>query len=311
MNFTLAQVTQETAFNAAPGTGALYLRIFIVLAVGFGAVFALMSAPPRMRKMVVAFVTFISGLFYVLVWLWPKAQGRVPDTLPNGTVEAVAFWLQDGVGRINNLASTLTAFLLGLGAFSLLRIHGGKVFKQQKDWAYSLVLLISMAVMVFVGYWAWWTEKFSPLAVGATKVDLNLRENWNTAIYARDFVFDGMLQKMDAAMFSVIAFYIISAAYRAFRIRSVEATILLCAALIMMLSLLAVVDVASNGFVDMIGGKDATSLVNNLRISEIAGFIEAAFQRPSIRAIDFGIGVGALAMGIRLWLSLDKGGASS
>jgi len=172
------------------------------------------------------------------------------DTLRNGTLEALAVWLQDGVGGINNLASTLTAFWLGLGAFSLLRIHGGKVFKQQKDWAYSLVLLISMAVMVFVGYWAWWTEKFSPLAVGANKVDLNLRENWNTAIYARDFVFDGMLQKMDAAMFSVIAFYIISAAYRAFRIRSVEATILLCAALIMMLSLLAVVDVASNGFGD-------------------------------------------------------------
>ena len=43
MNLTFAQITQETAFNAAPGTGGLYLRIFIVLAVGFGAVFALMG----------------------------------------------------------------------------------------------------------------------------------------------------------------------------------------------------------------------------------------------------------------------------
>lgn len=306
MNTILAQVQSPTMWNADPGSGALYMKIAIVLVLGFGTMFGLLSAPPRARKAVIAFVTFISGLFYVLVWLWPKAQGRVPGTLPNNTVESISFWLQDGVGRINNLSSTLTAFLLGLGAFSLLRIHGGRLAKQQKDWGYSLVLLVSMFVMVVVGYWQWYTEKFA-----MKDTDFNLKENWVFATYAKDFVFDGLLQKMDAAMFSVIAFYIISAAYRAFRIRSVEATILLSAALIMMLSLLAVVDVASNSFVNTIGGTSPDSFVNNFRISEIAGFIEAAFQRPSIRAIDFGIGVGALAMGIRLWLSLDKGGASS
>jgi hypothetical protein len=142
--------------------------------------------------------------------------------------------------------------------------------------------------------------------------------NWTSINVARDFVFDGMLQQMDAAMFSLIAFYILSAAYRAFRIRSIEATILLATALIVILSLMGAVEFLwGSGVARMAGYPDAdameagNSFASNFTLTSIRGWIQSTVQTPSIRAIDWGIGIGALAMGLRLWLSLERTGGNS
>lgn len=298
-------ITRLPIWHAPANSMALFGLLAGMVILGIVIIVLLTMVPNRARRPIIAAVTFLCGLFYVLAWLWPKAQDRAPNEIPKNFVEDVAFVLQDGIGEVGSTATIITAFLLGLGAFSLLRIHGTKLVKQQKDWQFSAVLLIGMVAMIVVGYGAWYQEKFS-----MAKTDFGLHSNWTSMYYAKDLLFDGMLQKMDGAMFSLIAFYIISAAYRAFRVRSVEATILLAAALIMMLSLLALFSLWSNQFVDGLVGADKGSLLNNLRFSEIAGFVRSAFQSPALRGIDFGIGIGALAMGIRLWLSLEKTGAN-
>ncbi len=304
LHYLAQEAPPETFFGKNPGSG-LWMMIIIAMAISVGAIVFLMNAPARVRRPIVVGLTFISGLFFVLYWLWPQPQERATGDVPLNTIEGVGFFLEDAVARIGDTASMLTAFLLGLGAFSVLKIHIGRVAKQQKDWGFSIVLLTSMFAMIVIGYWSWYIEKFAMV-----KTDFRMRENWMFVNYAKDLLFDGFLQKMDGAMFSVIAFYIMSAAYRAFRIRSVEATILLASALIMMLSLLPLADIASSSMVGAITGGDNNHWANNLKLTEIAGLIRSGFQAPGIRAIDFGIGVGAMAMGLRLWLSLDKGGAS-
>jgi diacylglycerol kinase len=311
MALPLAQANPYTFWGLPSGSPSLYTAIAGTLIFGIAMTVAFMFAPARARRPIVATFTFLSGLFWVLFWLWPKPQGREPGDLPLNFVESVGFFLEDGVGRVGDLSNVLTAFLLGLGIFSLLRLHIGRLAKMQKDWAFSAVLLIAMVSMVIAGYWEWYTRKFI-----LTEVDFGDIGNWVTATYFQDFLFDGLLQKMDAAMFSIIAFYIMSAAYRAFRVRSVEATILLATALIVMLSLLSFVQLQSSYMVNTLatgnpGTPDPQSFWNNFAITEIAQFIRTAFQSPGIRAIDFGIGVGALAMGLRLWLSLERGGAST
>ncbi|MEZ5162691.1 MAG: hypothetical protein R2688_02865 [Fimbriimonadaceae bacterium] len=42
----------------------------------------------------------------------------------------------------------------------------------------------------------------------------------------------------------------------------------------------------------------------------VAGWLRSNMQIPAIRAIEFGVGLGALAMGLRIWLGLEKGGVS-
>jgi len=288
-------------FSYPSGSSTLYLALAVTVIFGFLIMFGMMSMPARWRRPVVVTCTFISGLIYVAYYLWPKPQSFGPRDIPLNWSEWVGSQLADTIGVAGTISTALTTFLLGLGIYSLVRIHGRKLIRMQKDWAFSLVLLISMLAIVIFGYWSYYQTKFGP---DASK--LQDAANWTWVNYTNDFLFDGLLQQMEGAMFSVIAFYILSAAYRAFRIRSVEATILLASALIMMLSLMGAVEFLWNSKFDHSG-----AFVANFQLTEIARWIRDTFQTPGIRALEFGIGLGALAMGLRLWLSLEKGGVSA
>src|SRR5207248_3322154 len=102
-------------------------------------------------------------------------------------------------------------------------------------------------------------------------------------------------------MFSLIAFYILSAAYRAFRMRSVEATILLGTALIVMLSVMGAVQTPVDDWVrHNLAGDNANSFMLNFQLSTIANWIKGTFQTSSLRGIEFGVGIGLMAMGLRI-----------
>lgn len=292
------------AFWSHPaGDSALIVKLAICFLLGVGAIVACSFAPLRARRAIVGGATFIAGAYWVLYYLWPQSISRGPLDVPVGTVESVGFWLEDAKPIVSVFAQVITAFLLGLGVYSLLRIHLGRLFKKQKDWEFSLVLLVCIALMATFGYADWRARTFLEGKEGLTDP-----ANWGFIQYARDFFFDGMLQELDAAMFSIIAFFILSAAYRAFRIRSVEATILLSAALIVMLSLMGAVAYVWGELMLTLGGGNPDSFVTNFGLREISMWLQNYVQTPSLRAIDFGIGVGALAMGLRLWLSLERGG---
>jgi hypothetical protein len=299
----LAQA-QPSFWNAPNGSTALWIRIGATFIFGIGLIFLLTAAPVRARRPIVGLVTFFAGLFFVLYHFWPKPIDRQPTELPANAVEGVGFWLEDATPVISNFTNILTAMLLGLGIYSLVRVHGKRLVKMQKDWFFSLVLLSGSALMIYAGYGDWASRR------GLAGARLDEYANWGFINYMKDFMFDGLLQQMDAAMFSVIAFFILSAAYRAFRIRSIEATVLLASALIVILSLMGAVEAQWAAGIDNIAGSKE-SFLQNLSLTEIRGFLTRNVQTPSIRGIDFGIGIGALAMGLRLWLSLEKSGTSS
>lgn len=290
------------------GDPKLFIGIFATLVIGFALFFALMRTPPRFRGKIAAAFTFVAGLLYVGIWLWPTAQARQEGDIPQNFVEAGAFFLEDTQSQFQNLSNILTSFLLLMGVFSLILLHVRRVSKKQTDWPFSMVLLVFVALMTIFGYADWLAVKdLRPEQLEAMK----LVENQPIQVWMKDLLFDGLLQTMEAAMFSIIAFYILSAAYRAFRVRSVEATILLASAVIMMLSLLGMAEGFWSSMVDNMGGQDPNAMVNNIRLDNITQFIRDNLQTPGLRAIDFGVGVGALAMALRLWLSLERGGTAN
>lgn len=294
----------QTFWNAPNGSTQLWIRLGIAFLLGIGLILVLMAAPTRLRRPIVAGVTFLAGLFYVVFHYWPKPIDRHPADLPRNMSESVGFWLQDAMPVVSSFTNVLTGFLLGLGIYSLVRVHGRRLIKLQKDWVFSLVLLLSAAAMVVVGYADWASKR------GTAGALLENKANWHSINYAADFLFDGLLQQMDAAMFSIIAFFILSAAYRAFRIRSIEASVLLASALIVIMSLMSAVDFVWSKGVNAINA-DPNSFAQNFTLYSLTGWLQANVQTPSIRGIDFGIGIGALAMGLRLWLSLEKSGTSA
>lgn len=298
--FPLAQL-QETFFARQHGSPTLLALVIGTFVVSLIVVYFLLQVPTRLRRPIVRTVTFLGGAFWIVYWLWPRAQDRGDNELPRNFVEAVSFSLEDGVPIISAVAQTLAGLLLGLGVYSVLRIHLGRLVKKQRDWPFSLILLLSMVAMVIFGYWDWSMRR----ATGALYDD---PANWLFPQYARDLLFAGTLQQMEAAMFSIIAFFIFSAAYRAFRIRSVEATVLLATALIVMLSLMGLVEYASARLLEPLGAGTPGALAENFTLASIADWIRTNVERPGIRALEFGVAIGALAMALRLWLSLERGG---
>jgi hypothetical protein len=274
---------------------------------GLALFFGLTYAPTRLKRPIVMTFTFLSGLFYVLLWLVPTPlKPKEPGELPLNPVDAAGIWFSDALPRVADVAQILSAFLLGLGIFSLLTIHIRKINRKQTDWGFSIVLLVSMVLMLGFGYADWIMKEFrDPLGL------LQDSSNWTFVNQMSDLLFDGILQQMDAAMFSLIAFYILSAAYRAFRVRSVESTVLMASALILMLSLMGGVAYAWGQGIDALVIGTGNEFLNNLKITEVANWLRTNMQAPAIRAIEFGVGLGALAMGIRIWLGLERGGVSA
>lgn len=294
-----------TFFSDPSGSGPLFMKILVGLLLGIGLIVLFMNVPPRLKKPITAAFTFVAGLYYVLWWLWPKTIDLQPDEAPRNAVEGFSIWLLEANPIVSQFRNILTAFLIGLGVYSLINIHGRKIMKQQKDWGFSLVLLVSMAVMTIFAFLDWKTRQ------GPSAAALEDPVNWGFVNYARDFMFEGLFQQMEAAMFSIIAFYILSAAYRAFRVRSVEASILLVTALVVMLSLLGAVSFLSQGAVDGITGGNPNHFLQNFTLGSVKGWIENNVQGPAIRGLQFGVGIGLLALALRIWLSLEKTGSSS
>ena len=216
--------------------------------------FAVMQTPIQARRPLVWLVTFLSGGFMVAYTYWPKPINfDVKKDLPANGVESIGSFLQQSFGVVSSFVQIIAAFLLGLGIFSLLRVHLTNIARKKKDWAFSVVLLVAMFSMIFFGYADYMVRQREKA------IDFDDPANWHTVNMVRDFLFDGLLQQMDAAMFSIIAFFILSAAYRAFRARSIEATILLGTALLVILSLMGVVAGMWDDAVTAMAGTDKSA----------------------------------------------------
>jgi hypothetical protein len=107
--------------------------------------------------------------------------------------------------------SVIAVFALGLGAVNIIRIHMRNVQKDLAKNFYSLALLITFIVTIVVG-----------LTMGQSSKSYK-------------FIFDYINVPTGSAIFSLLAFYIGTAAYRAFRAKNVEAAILLLTGCIVML----------------------------------------------------------------------------
>jgi hypothetical protein len=302
-----ADIDPSTFWNGANGSAGLFIKIGLGLVLGFGAMAALIAGPIRLRRPVISLVTFLSGLYYVLLWAYPAPIARIPTDAPRNPLEGFSFYLDSAQPIVVNVSNIVSGFLIGLGVYSLLRIHLRNVARQQRDWGFSLVLVTCLFGVAIIGFWDWGIRQ-TPAGSNLGNVP---NAHWGLVQYAKDLLFDGFLQKMDAAMFSLIAFYILSAAYRAFRARSVEATVLLISALIVILSLMGLVQSNWDKAIDATYIATHIEFLKNIRLDDLSTWLRNTMQTSSIRGLDFGVGIGLLAMALRLWLSLEKIGAEA
>ncbi|MDX1934339.1 MAG: hypothetical protein SFU56_17185 [Capsulimonadales bacterium] len=257
-----------------PQSGPL-LWLFIVGALLFGGLclFLLTLAPPRARKPLIAAVTFLAGLFFAAEFFWPVATSG--DNIGKN-------FLTPYLKPVSDMTTVLQAFALGVGIYSLLNVHLRAIARRRQGWGFSVVLVGSILAIAVPALW----KEYD-------------REN-TVARGLYTLAYDGGFNALNAAMFSIVAFYIVSAAYRAFRARSVEATILLCSALVVILGQIAVGQALTSWL-------PAEGFAANFRLEILRNWILTRVNAPAVLAIELGIGIGALATSLRLWLSLEQG----
>lgn len=248
----------------SPKSGAV-LWVYIIGALVFGAfvLFCLTKVPKKARKPVVVAVTFVAGLFLSLEFLIPF------DNVFTNTMPAVSNW-----------QLMISCFTLFMGLGSLFYLHGKRVSVKNENRINSLGF--------FVGFFA--------IIVFGILNDLNIK---GTEVFF-DIFFNGIYVSMAAAMFSLVAFYIVSASYRAFRIRNTETGLLFFSTAIIMLALIPIGSTIT-GFIP------ENSVFAFLKLENLGYWILTSPNMAVQRAIAFGIGVGAMATSLRIWLSLEKG----
>ena len=108
------------------------------------------------------------------------------------------------------------------------------------------------------------------------------------------WIYDQLYSPMSATMFALLAFFIASAAFRAFRIRTTEAALLAVAALLVMLGRVP------------IGNQLSGWLPEPLQLASIQDWIMNWPQTAAKRAILIGAALGVMATGLRVILGIER-----
>ena len=130
-------------------------------------------------------------------------------------------------------ARILFGFAAMLGLLSLLHHHWSKIKFKRPGFGFSIITLVAFLIMALTGL---------------LPVDwhfLGFAGQYRDTTGPHMYMFDYMFVPMQATMFSVLAFFIASAAFRAFRARSIEATALLIAGCVIMIGRVPVGDLIS------------------------------------------------------------------
>ena len=183
-------------------------------------------------------------------------------------------WASDTKELVSQWSIIITGVVWILGAYSLTRVHVDKVTKKEPGWGYALFF--------FAGFGA----------VALASVHNQGRWFWNAQVgegSLYDWFYRGLYVSAGATVFSLLGFFIASAAVRTFRARSVEAALLLVAAIIVMLGRVPMGEVISAGY-----------------LPRVSGWLMTVPNTAARRGLLMGVSLGVIAMSLRIIFGVER-----
>ena len=166
--------------------------------------------------------------------------------------------------EVNTWALIIFPFAFVLATVTLVQSHVTRIRRRTEHWQYSIIVFVGLITMVAIGVPYGPQHPFF------------------------EWLFNNLQVPMEATMFSLLAFFIASAAFRAFRARSFEATLLLVSAIIVMLGNVPVGD---------------------LIWSETSSMKQWILNNPNLsarRGIILGVSLGIISQSIRIILGIER-----
>lgn len=167
-------------------------------------------------------------------------------------------------GDIKNFASIIAGFALFLGLIGIVRLHSNNVIKKTPQRPYSLSLLVVLLIYLIVGL---------GFGQGSTQF------KW---------IYDTIYGPLTATTYALLAFWVCSAAYRAFKIKNLESAILVICGLLVFFGVTPLSGLISPFF------PSANTFISNI--------INVAGQR----GLNIGIGIGILTFGFQIILGIER-----
>lgn len=201
-----------------------------------------------MKRQLPLLLVFMSGILMVV-------QYFVPAEISDDAYEYLLDW-----------TVIIGIFALALGIWSLIRVSIEKVRRKSHDYLYTYVSLAGLFIMILLG-----------LNPGGKGLD----------DYTFSHLFRYVMIPIQSTMFSLLAFFIASAAYRAFRARSVVSAVLLAAGLIMMFRVVPMGPIS-------------------IWINDTANWLLLVPNLAAKRAIIIGVGLGMVATALKVVLGIER-----
>ncbi len=226
-----------------------------------------------MKRSVPLLITALGGFVLIIAFF-------IPHTLT---------WGEDAAVWFDILAAI--AFILGGG--NLLKIHLRKVSDRVSGWGYSVVCLGAFLLT---------------LVVGLGKLGVHPNEQFPnypwSGVYDQVgspfwWLYEYAFKPLTATMFSMLAFYVASAAFRAFRAKNFEAVLLLGTAFIILLGRTFTGVVMTSFIAD-------DSMFSGLKIENLTVYIMQVFNTAGNRAIMIGIALGVASTSLKVLLGVDR-----
>lgn len=216
-----------------------------------------------MKQALPLVITFVAGIVVILSTFFPAFTSMGED--------------------FSIFFEVIAGFAFFLGGANLMKVHAEKILKQVPGFAYSIVTLIGFFGMLAAGLF----KIGNPDGITA---DIN-KGGLFPAIY--DFAF----QPLGATMFALLGFYVASASFRAFRAKNTEATILLGAAMVVLLGRTFI----GTWLTDWLPESLAF-----LKIDNLVNWLMAVPNMAGQRALTIGIALGTIATSLKIIIGLER-----
>jgi hypothetical protein len=173
-------------------------------------------------------------------------------------------------------------FGLFIGAYSLLHMHITRIRRRLQGWGYSMFVFIGAVLMIVLGLY---NGGYGPMLDNPKAEDATLFE-WG---------YKYVLTPCSATIFSILAFFMASAAFRTFRAKNLGAALLLISALLVMFGRVPISETVSHW---IFGNKNV--------FSNVTDFIMEGPNLAAKRAIVLGMSLGAISQSLRILFGIER-----